>query len=53
MVVTGSCLVGSFKLLTAICYPVVLVYFVYVFLKSIVAIYIRKEVKWKDRNIKL
>ena len=48
-----SCLVGSFKLLTAICYPVVLVYFVYVFLKSIVAIYIRKEVKWKDRNIKL
>ncbi|WP_414054576.1 glycosyltransferase [Macrococcus equi] len=48
-----SSMLGNFKLLTIMCYPLVLAYFVFVFTKSIVAIYIKKEVKWKGRNINL
>ncbi|KDP12224.1 hypothetical protein BU649_11205 [Staphylococcus chromogenes] len=48
-----SRMLGNFKLLTIMCYPLVLAYFVFVFTKSIVSIYIKKEVKWKGRNINL
>lgn len=46
-----SSMIGNFKFLTIMFYPLVLAYFVFVFMNSIVAIYIKKEVKWKDRNI--
>lgn len=48
-----SKIIGNFNLVTVLCYPIALGYFIYVFIKSIIAIYIKKEVNWKNRKIDL
>jgi 4,4'-diaponeurosporenoate glycosyltransferase len=42
---------GNFHWTTALAYPVPLVYFVYVFLRSQLAARLRGQVSWKGRTI--
>ncbi|UTH13925.1 glycosyltransferase [Macrococcus equipercicus] len=43
---------GNFTKLTALLFPAAFLFFIYVFIRSAFATYVRKEVKWKGRNIK-
>jgi len=45
--------VGSFGPLTALCYPVLLVFFCGVFVRSLWRTHVRRSVQWRDRQIPL
>jgi 4,4'-diaponeurosporenoate glycosyltransferase len=45
--------VGSFGSLTALCYPVLLVFFCGVFVRSLWRTHVRRSVQWRDRQISL
>jgi|WetSurMetagenome_2_1015567.scaffolds.fasta_scaffold51380_1 4,4'-diaponeurosporenoate glycosyltransferase len=45
--------VGNFKFYTALFYPIPLLFFVYVFLRSFFLIFIKRSVKWKGTKISL
>jgi 4,4'-diaponeurosporenoate glycosyltransferase len=45
--------IGSFKLITALVYPVPLLFFTLVFAYSVFNIFVLKRVKWKDKSIDL
>ena len=45
--------VGNFKFFTALFYPVPLLFFMYVFLRSFFLIFIKRSVKWKGIAINL
>jgi 4,4'-diaponeurosporenoate glycosyltransferase len=45
--------VGSFGPLTALFYPVLLVFFCGIFVRSLWRTYVRRSVQWRDRQISL
>jgi 4,4'-diaponeurosporenoate glycosyltransferase len=45
--------IGSFRAWTALAFPVPLAAFVAIFLRSCVLTFVRREVKWRDRAIRL
>ncbi len=45
--------VGSFGPLTALCYPVLLVFFCGIFVRSLWRTHVRRSVQWRDRQIPL
>lgn len=42
---------GSFSIVTAIAYPLALIVFVIVFVRSAIAVILRREVAWKERRV--
>ena len=45
--------IGNFKLYTALLYPLAAVFFVLVFLYSFIAIFLRRRVTWKGRQVRI
>ncbi len=45
--------IGSFRWITALCYPVALLFYLMVFMRSLVRTGLRKNVSWKGRSIDL
>ncbi len=44
---------GSFSIVTALCYPLYLLFFLLLFFRSFIKVALRKNVTWKDREIRL
>ena len=44
---------GSFGIITILCYPLYLSFFLLVFFRSLIKVTLRKTVTWKDREIRL